>query len=193
MMNELEASIKSPVASPERILMLVQNMTSSSMMSPREVPADLTWKLNGIAEHHRGEVPLHGRLFAQWLHLAFPHECPYPHISAEGSELTAHRWLGGKAIASDDERRDHVELIHKSSELEQEYQPSKFEWSEEEVLPLLEVSQPQYSTGDITRMVVQGAMFLVVLRFVLAGCGAAASMGTRVEPKKGQRIEDLPL
>merc|ERR1719281_2166442 len=26
-------------------------------------------------------VQLHGRLFAQWLHYAFPHECPYPHLS----------------------------------------------------------------------------------------------------------------
>merc|ERR1719378_337673 len=37
--------------------------------------------LGQVAEHHGGEVPLHGRLFAQWMHYAFPHECPYPHTS----------------------------------------------------------------------------------------------------------------
>merc|ERR550537_1532339 len=25
-------------------------------------------------------IPLHGRLLAQWLHYAFPRECPYPHM-----------------------------------------------------------------------------------------------------------------
>ena len=27
-----------------------------------------------------GEVPLHGLLFAQWLHYAFPNECPHPRV-----------------------------------------------------------------------------------------------------------------
>ena len=27
------------------------------------------------------EVPLHGRLFAQWMHYAFPRHCPFPHVS----------------------------------------------------------------------------------------------------------------
>ena len=39
-----------------------------------------------VASHHGGKVPLHGRLFAQWLHHAFPRECPYPHVQL-GSSL----------------------------------------------------------------------------------------------------------
>lgn len=38
--------------------------------------------LEEVAEIHGGRVPLHGRLFSQWLHFAFPHECPYPHTEA---------------------------------------------------------------------------------------------------------------
>merc|ERR1719446_1699768 len=37
--------------------------------------------LEEIATHHSGLVPVHGRLFSQWLHYAFPHECPYPHMA----------------------------------------------------------------------------------------------------------------
>ena len=36
-------------------------------------------RLHQIAESQGGFVPLHGRLFAEWLHYAFPRECPYPH------------------------------------------------------------------------------------------------------------------
>lgn len=38
-------------------------------------------RLEEIAMHHGGTVPLHGRLFAQWMHLAHPRECVYPHRS----------------------------------------------------------------------------------------------------------------
>jgi len=37
--------------------------------------------LQEVADAHDGRVPIHGRLFAQWLHHLFPHECPYPHLS----------------------------------------------------------------------------------------------------------------
>merc|ERR1719160_744650 len=37
-------------------------------------------QLAEIASLHDGQVPIHGRLFAQWLHFVFPHECPYPHM-----------------------------------------------------------------------------------------------------------------
>jgi len=33
-------------------------------------------------------VPLHGRLFAQWLHYVFPHECPFPHKNGAVSAST---------------------------------------------------------------------------------------------------------
>ena len=45
------------------------------------VTTQLVAQLEAIAEVHSGEVPLHGRLFAQWLHYAFQYECPYPQKS----------------------------------------------------------------------------------------------------------------
>merc|ERR1712187_1078287 len=36
-------------------------------------------QLRRMAETQGGKVPLHGRLFAQWLHYAFPRECAFPH------------------------------------------------------------------------------------------------------------------
>eukprot|EP00913_Durusdinium_trenchii_P034866 g32614.t1 len=45
------------------------------------VPPALRRKLQDVAQHHGGQVPLHGRLFQQWMHHAYPQECPFPHMS----------------------------------------------------------------------------------------------------------------
>eukprot|EP00490_Sorites_sp_Unknown_P009378 CAMPEP_0114685138 /NCGR_PEP_ID=MMETSP0191-20121206/60084_1 /TAXON_ID=126664 /ORGANISM="Sorites sp." /LENGTH=243 /DNA_ID=CAMNT_0001969133 /DNA_START=1 /DNA_END=733 /DNA_ORIENTATION=- len=46
-----------------------------------DADGELAARLNEVADHHDGEVPLHGRLFAQWMHYAFPRHCPFPHVS----------------------------------------------------------------------------------------------------------------
>merc|ERR1719476_151630 len=50
-------------------------------------------------------VPLHGRLFAQWLHHAYPRECPYPHLSGTVSQQSPDEWedSGSDSIASEEE------------------------------------------------------------------------------------------
>jgi len=47
----------------------------------------LASKLHSIADRNQGEVPIYGRLFSQWMHFAFPTECPYPAIVANSSQL----------------------------------------------------------------------------------------------------------
>merc|ERR1719221_2229657 len=40
-----------------------------------------------------GLVPLHGRLFMQWMHHAYPRECPYPHAAGTTTPVTQDEWL----------------------------------------------------------------------------------------------------
>merc|ERR1719408_443677 len=54
---------------------------SASMPSNRTLSAWLQQRLEEVAKHHGGLVPLHGRLFQQWLHYAYPRECSFPHVS----------------------------------------------------------------------------------------------------------------
>jgi len=196
LLNELEGSIRAPSAPPARILELVGKLASSSMASPKPVRADLAAALRDIAERNEGEVPLHGRLFAQWLHRAFPYECSFPHV-AEDTELDARRWLGGKAIATVEERASHVEAVEvlKSNETESEVPEVALpvlKWTEEEVLPLQEGARPGASLfGLPVRVAVQGAMCLLVLRFVLSGVSAAAGMGSSGGEKK-KAVSALP-
>eukprot|EP00928_Gymnodinium_smaydae_P010768 TRINITY_DN14058_c0_g1_i2.p1 TRINITY_DN14058_c0_g1~~TRINITY_DN14058_c0_g1_i2.p1 ORF type:complete len:544 (-),score=90.38 TRINITY_DN14058_c0_g1_i2:135-1766(-) len=82
LLGEIESHIGAPTASPERLAQLLATLPSSTVNAPRELPASLVQRLEDVAAQHQGAVVLHGRLFAQVLHHAYPHECPYPHLSS---------------------------------------------------------------------------------------------------------------
>merc|ERR1719409_2468697 len=80
-LGRLEQLISAPEASPSTILNLVPMIPSATMPSNRTLSTWLRHRLEEVAKHHGGLVPLHGRLFAQWLHYAYPRECQFPHVS----------------------------------------------------------------------------------------------------------------
>merc|ERR1719160_1176667 len=90
--SHLEHSLAAPEASPAHILELISSLPSSSVAVPRELSATLRNRLDDIAASHGGSVQLHGRLFAQWMHHAYPRECPFPHVSGTTSQESAESW-----------------------------------------------------------------------------------------------------
>mmetsp|Transcript_125683 Transcript_125683/g.367178 ORF Transcript_125683/g.367178 Transcript_125683/m.367178 type:complete len:681 (+) Transcript_125683:61-2103(+) len=79
LLGHIEHNIAAPVATHEQILALVSELPSDTVNASRKLSDNLVTRLQSIAERHGGTVPLHGRLFAQWMHHAYPRECPYPH------------------------------------------------------------------------------------------------------------------
>lgn len=73
----LERELGAPDASPEEIVAAV----AVGDPPKRDLSAQLLRRLHEISEVYDGRVQLHGRLFAQWMHQAYPRECPYPHNS----------------------------------------------------------------------------------------------------------------
>merc|ERR1719493_546420 len=80
-MARLERDIADSVASAEKVAELVAGMPSDTVSAPRNISVPMRRRLDDIAGRHGGSVPLHGRLFAQWMHHAFPNECSYPHMT----------------------------------------------------------------------------------------------------------------
>jgi len=80
-LGKLEQLVAAPQAPSSTILNLVPQVASASMPSNRTLSPWLHHRLDEIAQHHNGLVPLHGRLFAQWLHYAYPRECTFPHAA----------------------------------------------------------------------------------------------------------------
>jgi len=81
LMDHVEHHFAAPSAAPLQILQFISSLSSSTVAAGRRLHDVLVRRLEDIASRYDGQVPLHGRLFAQWMHHAYPRECPYPHIS----------------------------------------------------------------------------------------------------------------
>eukprot|EP00928_Gymnodinium_smaydae_P013320 TRINITY_DN1486_c0_g1_i1.p1 TRINITY_DN1486_c0_g1~~TRINITY_DN1486_c0_g1_i1.p1 ORF type:complete len:555 (+),score=119.74 TRINITY_DN1486_c0_g1_i1:74-1738(+) len=77
-LSQIELRIASPTAAPEVLMELVEALPSRLQPAPRKLSDYMLTRLRDIAEKHHGVVPVHGRLFAQWLHHAYPYECMFP-------------------------------------------------------------------------------------------------------------------
>jgi len=109
-LGKIEREISAPDADPQRIIEIVSNLPSASVEVPRILPSLLVGRLDDVARHHNGRVPLHARLFSQWLHHAYPRECPYPQVTGTVRPQTAEEMKQqGKAVrASRYEQRQYA-------------------------------------------------------------------------------------
>jgi hypothetical protein len=93
LMAQIEEKTAGSTASAEVISAFVAGMSSDTVASPRNLSANVLHRLNDIAEQHDGSVPIHGRLFAQWMHHVFPSECAYPHVTGTmAAAMTPREW-----------------------------------------------------------------------------------------------------
>merc|ERR1719440_1264615 len=111
LLGHIEDQIAAPEATPSQLIDIISKLSSSSVLAPRDISTELKDRLQDIASHHGGTVPLHGRLFAQWLHHAYPLECQFPHLSGTTFSHTADEWLdatGEETMATEEEMASHV-------------------------------------------------------------------------------------
>jgi len=100
LMDHLESRIQDPFARPAKIVDVVSALPSASVSAPRTLPSALVRKLEEVAAHHEGLVPLHSRLFAQWMHFAYPRECQYPHISGTTLNMSTKEWSAASGLST---------------------------------------------------------------------------------------------
>mmetsp|Transcript_97908 Transcript_97908/g.154268 ORF Transcript_97908/g.154268 Transcript_97908/m.154268 type:complete len:556 (-) Transcript_97908:195-1862(-) len=147
LLGHLEEKLAASEATPAEITALVMDLPSSTVSAPRVLQPILVSRLDHIALHHGGAVPLHGRLFAQWMHHAYPRECPYPHLSGTTSQQTSDEWLsesGTEATATKEEMAQYSNAtVKKRSTSLGESKDVALPWSYEE--ELLVVRSPSQS------------------------------------------------
>jgi len=152
LMGSLERRIEGSTASPTDIIAHVANLPSVSVQAPRQLDPMMLVRLGQIAEKHGGEVPLHGRLFAQWMHHAYPLECPYPHERGTASPLTRSEWIaetGSTTQATLAEKHVHIsndlcQISAQGGVLCREEDTHALPWSENEEL----LSDPEPGQGS---------------------------------------------
>lgn len=97
LLGHLEEHFGAPHATTEDILAAVSRLASSTVAAPRNISQKLVNRLEEVAAFHGSQVPLHGRLFAQWMHHAYPRECSYPHAAGTTVQEGATEWAMRKA------------------------------------------------------------------------------------------------
>lgn len=152
LLGHIEKEIGGPSASADLIVKLVQSLPSDTVEVPRQLSSTLLRRLNQVATLNGGKVPLHGRLFAQWMHHAFPRECPYPHEFGTTSPQTPDEWMQGTgqkaSTATAQEMQEQIEsdvcAINEdgqpSSCTEEQAGGSELPWSENEELPIAAIA-----------------------------------------------------
>jgi hypothetical protein len=106
LMTDLEHRLGSSTATYERLSEILAVLPSQTSPVPRTLPTSLLSRFREVEELHGGLIPIHGRLFAQLMHHAFPLECPYPHETAVNPQ-THDEWI------KDPEERNGVEISEK--------------------------------------------------------------------------------
>jgi len=188
LMNEIESHVKAPNALPEQLLGFVSNLSSSTVDAPRRLSVALTDKLYRVAARHDGKVLIHGRLFAQWLHHAFPNECPYPEIVKDVGALLQTRWPGSRLNVDSEERERLGKRHNTTGDTGGVFQLT---WSDHEVLPAHEPQSIVSIVGSAAGPLSQAIAFLLVLSSVLGmwHAGMRAHTGITATEKKAKGLE----
>merc|ERR1719183_1497734 len=149
-MGQLEREIGAPEATPAEVSSIVSGMSSSTVEAPRNLPTKLVNKLDDAAADHGGTVQLHGRLFAQWMHHAFPRECPFPHVSGSINPVTPDEWLDSKGNDGYATREEMLHYTRKAVQ-KQTVEDLHEHWIEHEEL-LVPVMNKKRSSSSWTMM-----------------------------------------
>lgn len=88
LLGHIERAVAQPFATPAQVASVVSHLESDTVPAPRNLSMLQFKRLDEIADVHAGQIPLHGRLFAQWMHHAYPRECRYPHVSGTTTPMT---------------------------------------------------------------------------------------------------------
>jgi hypothetical protein len=177
-LGQLEQRIAAPEEKPGVIASLVSMIPSATMPSNRSLSPWLHQRLDEVAKHHGGVVPLHGRLFAQWLHYAYPRECQFPHVSGTINPqrpediLQATNGTDQEISASEAEMRRHIEAApakkHRVPGADTEASEESAMWSLDEELVVWRPDKDQSIFGHVHAYGRGLALIAAIISFSIA-------------------------
>jgi len=141
LLAQIERAVAAPTASASTLIAITSKLTSSTVeWPPGTFPEVLVQRLEQVAARNGGSVPLHGRIFSQWLHFVFPLECPYPHASGSANPLTAAEWMQQNSESHLLNADAIVQYVDSSNDMQENIGEEKAEqtmhkrWSDDEIL-----------------------------------------------------------
>jgi hypothetical protein len=131
----LNQGLKGDLVDTYSLIRVLPKLRTSTIKKDRKLSETLMDRLHEVAIYNGGKVPLHGRLFAQWMHHAFPRDCPYPHEAGTTSPQTPDEWMSSAGHeshkASESEIQTHVETSESQT---RDAEDEELPWSDSEEL-----------------------------------------------------------
>lgn len=163
----LQQNFSTPSAVPEVILELVAGIVPPSSLTKERLgplPAKLREKLYRVAEQQGGECILHSRLFMQWLHYAFPLDCPYPQPFWRKKRKERLAFLNNNYSATAEDKVYHISKANAAWHMNS---PWLSQWSDEEVSVLQEEQEkPQKNALMESDRTLQWLLLAVIVSLV---------------------------
>merc|ERR1719382_891680 len=185
LLQHLERDLAAPSVAPERVVALVSALPSDTVHAPRNLSASLRTRLDEIAKYHGGSVPLHGRLFAQWLHHAYPRECPFPHVSGTHSPMSPDAWMQQNGLNNVEATMEEMQMHYArmaEDEAAADGEDLSLPWS-----PVEELVAPE-SNRSLSSAILRSFMALAALAsFLLLLWRASRAVAAGVRPGGGEK------
>jgi len=194
-LGHLERTVGAPEATPQELVSLVSGLSTATVPGNRTISLVMRHRLNSMASANGGRVALHGRLFAQWLHHAYPRECPFPHLSGTTKPQNTEDWLrstGTDYVASPKDMARHAGTSPQSPQLRARPGPIEMAaWSYKEELF---VPRPLAAEGSpMALAAVHGMVFAAAAAVALglllartAGAARRAAAAVRAQGRPGE-------
>eukprot|EP00746_Dinoflagellata_sp_MGD_P005525 gnl/MRDRNA2_/MRDRNA2_110699_c0_seq1.p1 gnl/MRDRNA2_/MRDRNA2_110699_c0~~gnl/MRDRNA2_/MRDRNA2_110699_c0_seq1.p1 ORF type:complete len:571 (+),score=82.12 gnl/MRDRNA2_/MRDRNA2_110699_c0_seq1:94-1806(+) len=187
-----ESQIQGPVASPAQILAAattvpVPTIHSGVSLDPGSPVSEALEQVAGI---HGGVVPLHGRLFSQWLHYVFPSECKYPHPSGVFGALSPAEWFNQTGLSPDIDSKTPLDFpeIARTGDIKQGKNMSQWTLVEELYAgPLENQEATEFPFGPLATGIgggglTFGVVFMLYTTILCHGFSCAKSQAVAPEP-----------
>lgn len=185
-MGEVETAVGADRAPPAKIIEVVRNISfQHNDEEPVSLEGALAKQLAQIAAEHGGEVPIHGRLFAQWLHYVFPQECAFPHKVGDSKMTRPREFQGDYMVAQSELRKHAVAAANAASEMPDSMTRDDFEWmsqwSQEEELMASHIPQFEapWENESIFRFLAVFAVAVIAVAGILTGMNRKGELNPR--------------
>jgi len=174
LLAHVELMVAEPSATAETLVEVVSNLESDTVEAPRTLSLEQLTRLNEIAAFHGGRVPLHGRLFAQWMHHVYPRECRFPHVAGTTVPLNQQEFLNKFGL--DHEVSDDEIALHLNASIADNTQTLALPWTDMEELIAPDTSSPGLGPGGSA----SATRVLLLLAAVLSAAVPMLSLSRRL-------------
>merc|ERR1719491_63513 len=168
----MERRLDGPTATAAQIAAVVRRLPSPSHPEREVIPEDLLLKLEAIGVAHAGQVPLHGRLLAQWLHHMYPRDCPYPHAAGVTKQEQVDEYAARTGTSASETNETMIRIISSLEGSTKVQTSTALPWDlHEEVL-----EPPAVKLEDARKLLGDSHAIMFLLGFAASGTVVALSL-----------------